>query len=279
MKTRIISAVIGIILLSAVLYLHSTVIFNIVFAAISALMIYELFRAFEISGSKFIMPLSACMAVSLAIIPHFVDIGIVIRIYILVMLAYAAVCVAILLFRYKVLDIGRFCAASAYALLIAFAMSSLCIIEAASVSSRSDFRLENIVLVFCGAWLSDTGAYFVGTFFGKHKLCPDISPKKTIEGFIGGLVTNALLFMIIGYIVTCYRGDAVPDYLLLAVLGFVCSLLGILGDLLASFAKRRCGIKDFGNIMPGHGGALDRFDSVVFVAPFMAAVLTWTSVF
>ena len=173
------------------------------------------------------------------------------------------------------LDIASFCAVCFVSLLVSVAMASISVIE----HSGGEFGLENVILILCGAWLADTGAYFAGTFFGKHKLCPNISPKKTVEGLLGGIAADALLFMLIGYIVSLYNDNAHPNYLILAVLGIACSVLSVIGDLFASLIKRHCEVKDFGKIMPGHGGAFDRFDSVVFVAPFMAVCLTWFGVF
>ncbi|MDE6594779.1 MAG: phosphatidate cytidylyltransferase, partial [Oscillospiraceae bacterium] len=143
-----------------------------------------------------------------------------------------------------------------------------------------------IVLCLAGAWLGDSGAYFVGTFWKfweKHKLCPEISPKKTWEGAVGGVLTVGLVFALyaFGYrIVQGYRGYSFEvNYLYLVIMGLVCGVLGIIGDLSASLIKRQYGIKDFGNIMPGHGGLMDRFDSVLFVAPFMMFVLSHFTIF
>ncbi len=153
--------------------------------------------------------------------------------------------------------------------LITLGMSSIIIIKI----SNPKHGVFLLVLSLCGAWLADTGAYFSGTFFGKHKLCPNISPKKTVEGLIGGTITNAILFIVIGMIYTYIqsKNNVVVNinYIYIAILGMICSLLGLVGDLSASLIKRQCNIKDYGNIMPGHGGVLDRFDSILFVVPFM----------
>lgn len=118
-------------------------------------------------------------------------------------------------------------------------------------------------LVFLAAFGADIFAYFVGCAIGKHKLCPTISPKKTIEGAIGGVLGSCLLCGIFGYIVY-------PNiFLHCLVIGFIGSFFAMAGDLVASAFKRKMGIKDFGNLIPGHGGILDRFDSVLFVAPFV----------
>ena len=121
-------------------------------------------------------------------------------------------------------------------------------------------------LIFIAAWLSDSGAYFVGVKFGKHKLIPDISPKKTVEGLIGGVVCCMLMFLVYGDIVTLAATDKVANVFALLLAGAVLSLISVFGDLLASYIKRRYKIKDYGSLLPGHGGLLDRFDSVLAVS-------------
>lgn len=124
------------------------------------------------------------------------------------------------------------------------------------------------LLIFLSAWLTDTGAYFTGVFFGKHKLIPDVSPKKTVEGAIGGVITCVLTFIIFGAIVGAVS-DLTPHYLRLVLVGVVASIVSMIGDLIASLVKRKFGVKDYGKIFPGHGGVLDRFDSVLATAPFL----------
>jgi phosphatidate cytidylyltransferase len=122
------------------------------------------------------------------------------------------------------------------------------------------------LLAFLGAWICDTFAYFTGMFFGKHKLIPEISPKKTIEGAIGGVI-----FSIIGFALYCLIWNSISDYklsyLTLCIYGFALAIASQFGDLIASSIKRQYKIKDYGSIFPGHGGVLDRFDGVLLVAP------------
>lgn len=130
-----------------------------------------------------------------------------------------------------------------------------------------------VVLVpFVIAFLSDAGGYFIGLRFGRHKLAPVISPKKTLEGVLGGLA-----FSLIGMIVYCLVLQLALKFrvnygagILYALAGSGC---GVMGDLCFSVVKRQTGIKDYGNLLPGHGGFLDRFDSLVLVAPFVEAML------
>ncbi len=128
---------------------------------------------------------------------------------------------------------------------------------------------NNIViwLVFITAWGTDTFAYFSGYFFGKTKLCPTISPKKTVEGAIGGVLGSVIISIIFGYL---FLKEYIIAMILIGALG---SIVAQTGDLSASLIKRYTGIKDFGNIMPGHGGVLDRFDSILFTAPTIYLIL------
>lgn len=122
-------------------------------------------------------------------------------------------------------------------------------------------------LIFIGAWGSDTCAYCVGMLFGKHKMAPKLSPKKSVEGCIGGLIGAALL----GYLYALITGINVVGIstpkLLFAIIGACSSVISQFGDLAASAIKRNYDIKDYGKLIPGHGGILDRFDSVLFTAP------------
>lgn len=132
-----------------------------------------------------------------------------------------------------------------------------------------------MLLVFfplCISFGSDTFAFFAGLLFGKHKLTP-VSPKKTVEGAVGGLVGGVIgtaLMMAVGSYVLA---DAFWNFELLALFGLVGSAVSQIGDLSFSVIKREFGVKDYGNLLPGHGGVLDRFDSVTFVAPFLWLIL------
>ncbi len=118
------------------------------------------------------------------------------------------------------------------------------------------------------AWLNDTCAYFSGYFLGKRKLCPEISPKKTVEGAIGGVFGDVILCSVIAYIFSIATGSVI-NWVSFVIFVPVGAVIAIFGDLCASVIKRQFGIKDYGNIMPGHGGVMDRFDSWIFVAPVL----------
>ncbi len=122
-------------------------------------------------------------------------------------------------------------------------------------------QFNYVWFVIISAFATDIGAYFSGYFFGKHKLCPNISPKKTIEGALGGILSSMIGCLIVGIIF----GKAMIIHSL--VIGLIASVFAQLGDLTASVFKRKIDIKDYGNLIPGHGGVLDRIDSILYTAP------------
>lgn len=119
-----------------------------------------------------------------------------------------------------------------------------------------------IWLAFLGTWASDTFAFFTGSFCGRHKLCPDISPNKTVEGFVGGMIGTVLVTAAAGALFGFFWPHMI-------VLGILLAATATLGDLVESTIKRHTGIKDSGSIIPGHGGVLDRFDSIMFTVPLV----------
>ncbi len=129
-----------------------------------------------------------------------------------------------------------------------------------------------IMIPFIMAFLSDTGAYFAGRAFGKHKLAPVVSPNKTIEGVVGGVAGAVIGMVIYGLVLGGFFGYKV-NYLVAVLYGIVGSLAAVFGDLCFSVIKRQTGIKDYGTLIPGHGGILDRFDSMTIVAPLAEALL------
>lgn len=131
-----------------------------------------------------------------------------------------------------------------------------------------------LILPFVVAFLSDATALFAGMLFGKHKLAPQLSPKKTVEGAVGGLVGAVLGCFLYGLILSVAY-DFTPKYGLLVIYGLLGSAVSQIGDLSFSYIKRQYDIKDYGNIFPGHGGVLDRFDSVIFCAPLVELLLRY----
>lgn len=136
----------------------------------------------------------------------------------------------------------------------------------------------NIWLIFVSAWSTDTFAYFAGRTLGKHKLCPTISPKKTVEGAIGGILGCILCICLYGFFCSKY-GSVKVDYLAATVLAVLTAVFSQVGDLAASCIKRENDVKDYGNLIPGHGGILDRFDSALLISPLVYYIILYLPVF
>ena len=136
-----------------------------------------------------------------------------------------------------------------------------------TLEPEKTFTLE-VFMLFVLIWSSDTFAYLTGKFFGKHKMAPKISPKKTWEGFAGGVVLTLLL----GFFVEQYFPELKGNWM---IVGLLVSIFAPLGDLVESLLKRSFGVKDSGKVFPGHGGVLDRFDSVLFAIPRTSCALRW----
>ncbi len=130
-----------------------------------------------------------------------------------------------------------------------------------------------VIIPFVVAYMNDAGAYLVGIKYGKHKLSPVVSPNKTYEGMLGGLA-GSVLGMLLYSLVLQFAFKFQVNYLLAILYGVLGSSVGVFGDLCFSVVKRQTGIKDYGNLFPGHGGVLDRFDSMMMVAPLIEVLLT-----
>ena len=259
MKTRIISALVGTVLLVAVLICPWFWVFPLVVAAAAGLASYELLHNTGIVKSQWMIWGSVVFAaVQTLLISLWAHVGVV---AVLAPIAAYAVYALILFIIFRKSFVWKGVGLALYATIGFGAMGGL--------RSFPMLGLVYVMLPMVIAWMSDTGAYFTGVFFGKHKMAPVISPKKTWEGFFGGWVISVGLTVLYGVICNAVMGSEVFDLLILAVVAAVLAPLSVVGDLAASLIKRRTGIKDYGNIMPGHGGVMDRFDSVVFVAPLL----------
>ena len=130
------------------------------------------------------------------------------------------------------------------------------------------------VLIFICSWGCDTCAYCVGMLIGKHKMSPVLSPKKSVEGAVGGVLGTALLTVLYLWIFKIQMGIELRQIIILAVIAAVAGLISMVGDLTASAIKRNYDIKDYGNLIPGHGGIMDRFDSMMITAPIIYYLAT-----
>ncbi len=268
MKTRIISGVVGIVIFIAAIIsalCFSTVILNVLFMLIGVIGVYEALVNTKYVKNKFI----TISCVVYAAVTPFALSG-----FIPVKAEGFAVILGILLFTagmFKHKDVSPHEVTFAFACTLAI---TYCFWSMAAIFESADSHgLFYLLLMFIAAWCCDTGAYFSGYFFGKHKMAPEISPKKTIEGAVGGIITSVVC-MIVACLVFNAVTESTANILLIALCTPVLSFAGMMGDLVASYIKRDAGIKDYGNLMPGHGGVIDRFDSVMMIAPIMYVLLS-----
>ena len=158
------------------------------------------------------------------------------------------------------------CVATVMTIYVSFSMASIVLLRDLGPDGAIGATIYLRAFIF--AWVPDIGGYFFGRFFGKRKLIPDVSPKKTVAGFVGGIGSAVVVSIVYGFIIGLRFKD-LTAFAILAVLAVICAVVSVCGDLLASLVKRYFGIKDYGFIFPGHGGVMDRFDSVIAVAPFL----------
>ncbi|MCD7959222.1 MAG: phosphatidate cytidylyltransferase [Ruminococcus sp.] len=269
MKVRIISGIVGVLLTVVMLILYKTFFFPLVIAALICIALYELFRAGGCLKYWLSVGAGFLYGLLLPFLTFYENFAVVIGVRFLCIIAIFAE----LVLRYQRVRYQDTLYIVAVTLLVSDSLTMMI-----SLLQSSAFGLGYVILALCSAWISDTGAYFTGTFLGKHKLCPEISPKKTVEGFFGGILTD-IIMMVLFALVYSLITEATVKYAWLIFAAIVCAVISVLGDLSASMIKRQRGIKDFGNIMPGHGGVMDRFDSVLFTIPAFYALICMSPIF
>lgn len=254
LRTRVLSAVLGIPLILFVLYFKGLYLYLFV-AAISIVGLFEYYRAMSninINTNKMFGYITVMIYYLMFLMPITFDRpGFIVAFSVMVLFT-----IEIITQKHNITEISITLMGIVY---IPFLFSHLLFIE--------KLRYGSIIiwLPFLTAWFADTFAYFVGVYMGRVKLCPKISPKKTVEGFFGGIIGSVVFSAISGLIINSFGIDI--KIIHFVITGFLCAIASVLGDLAASYIKRYTGIKDFGNIIPGHGGILDRFDSILFTIP------------
>ena len=277
MKTRIITAIVAICLLVPVLIFSETPALPIMLALCSVVAIYEMMNCIGQRKSHVLTVPLYLYAAGFPFLLRFAnDPALVRQVTVVIALVTALYFFAVLTFshgKYKLSDIA-----------IAFMTAFYIIAGFNAILFLHDYEPGGkyvYLAVFIGAWVTDTFAYFCGMLFGrggKHKLIPDVSPKKTVEGSIGGIVFCILSMVIFGLIINSIA-DLQANYLVLIGAGLLASVVSQIGDLCMSVIKRTYGIKDYGKLFPGHGGVLDRFDSVLAVAVVLAAFCSFFNFF
>lgn len=267
MLKRILTAVVLLPLLIFVLWLNNAVVMMIALTVVSVLAVGEVLIATKYFSNKGIAAI--CM-IFVAVLPAFLCFNQLIKFFPMLSGLFLLIMFVIMLWDHENVKFQEIALMTFVSFLIPLSLSTM-------VFMQKDFEygIFYVILTFLISWISDAGAYFVGSAIGKHKMAPKISPKKSWEGFFGGLAFSVIFVIIAGFgypwIDSLINGEAAfkVNVLILIPLAVVGSVLSVIGDFSASLLKRQCMVKDFGSILPGHGGILDRFDSVLFVAPFL----------
>ena len=231
-------------------------VFNGAVALVSLLALYEFLAFGRRKGYE--IPVALCLVVALIILAAFVldELSVEIGMYLTLLVIPAS-------YVFSKKDLEEALPASGVAVLATMYVGML---GGSLIRLRGDFP-EGPELVFFNllvVWLGDAGAYYTGKKFGKHKLSPRISPKKTIEGLAGGIVTSIITAVVIQ--MTFFEEFPIVHAV---IVGAILSIAGVIGDLAESMWKRSAAVKDSGTLIPGHGGFLDRFDSILFTAPIL----------
>lgn len=268
MKTRIITAILAIviILVPCFVFLHSFVL-PLILGLFSAIAVYEIINATG-GKNKVLLALSCLTAAAIPFVFHFNFEIPFMPVAVIYVLAYLIIMVPM----HKTTKFNDVITALFSTVAVPCSLSFFILLRDTYISYPEKFTKSAgvfliLLAMFC-AWMTDTFAYFTGKFLGKHKLCPNVSPNKTIEGAVGGIIGNmiacSVMFIIFERFFFTVHTLAIWQIIIISA---ILSVISMFGDLSASLIKRNHGIKDFGNIFPGHGGVMDRIDSCLFVLP------------
>ena len=266
MKTRIITAAVGIPVMLLVLLVADKIVAAVVWGALLAVGAYELLFGTGLVREPRLV-IYACVSAFLVSMWSYFD---AIHAFgVLLTILYVAILFAEMMHSHVKITFDKIAMCVVAGLLVPFLLSSLVRILTMKIGRFV------ILIPFIVAFGSDAGAYFSGYYFGKHKMAPVLSQHKTVEGAIGGVISAIICMCIYAAVMSLpVRGlNFRVNYIYAAIYGLFGSLAGIFGDLCFSVIKRQTGIKDYGKLLPGHGGVLDRFDSMMMVGPLMEVLL------
>ena len=262
MKTRVIAAAVLVPLALLIVLVAPKIVAALVFGALLSIGAYELLYGTELVRHPRLVAYSAVMAFAVSMWSYF---GAVHAYAVVGILIFFIVLFAEMMSDHVKVRVEMLALCFVAGLVVPYLLSALIRILMLKVGKYL------ILIPFVAGFMNDTGAYFVGIRYGKHKLAPVVSPNKTIEGLLGGLAGSIVGMLLYSLILLLLNFEV--NFGLAIVYGLLGSAAGTFGDLCFSVIKRQTGIKDYGNLIPGHGGVLDRFDSIVTVAPLMEALL------
>lgn len=264
-KTRLMSSVLLVVLMVLAIFAGTTA-FTALFVAISLVGMYELYRIYGVEKN------------ALGMAGYFIALCFDVLLYFggadyaeMVLVAGLILILSVYVVTFPKYDATQAMATYFGLVYVAVMLSFIFRIRA------MENGLILVWLVYICSWINDTCAYLVGITMGKHKMTPKLSPKKSWEGAIGGVMGTAIVAALYGYFFKTYFNTIINPVIVCAVACALGAVLSVFGDLAASAIKRNHEVKDYGNIIPGHGGILDRFDSMIFIAPVIFWVISFMS--
>lgn len=267
MKQRVITAIVAFFVLLPVLIFSDTVLFPIGLAACAVLSVWEMFACVGLKNAWILTaPMYLIGAAFPFLIRYLPDRSLLAPIAICVAVVWTLYAFTVLIFSHGKYPLEPVLVASFSLLYIFIGFNAILFIHDCEPGGRYLYYV-----CFLGAWITDIFAYFCGRAFGKHKLIPDVSPKKTVEGSIGGTVFCIVAMVVFGIVVEALVPEITANIAIFAVGGALIAVVSQIGDLSMSIIKRKYGVKDYGFVFPGHGGVLDRFDSVIAVSALLMA--------
>lgn len=264
MKTRVLTGTLILAVILPILFFSEYVIYPIALGFFCLAALFEIFGVIGVKKQLAIVIPSYVLAFCLPFFVYFApDANRVAYLYFLfgALLIFMMYLFCVMVLKKGALSYSKIAEVFMLVAYVTTSFTSLCLIR---YIDNGKFIL---FLVFIGSWVTDTFAYLTGTLIGKHKLIPEVSPKKTVEGAIGGTLSAVIFFPLFGFVAQAVTdGDVKANYLVLVIYAVILAVVAQIGDLLASLIKREYKIKDYGSLLPGHGGIMDRFDSVMAVS-------------
>ena len=273
MIVRTLSSVVFLLVVLPCIYFSGTPLFVAFALFLSVRAIYEMLRC---NGLHKNTPLSISMY-SLSLLPimaRYIDDSKVYEIIFPLIFTCSFMVLSVYTFMKEKPELGKVITTWFFSMFAVSGFTSLILL-----ADLTDGTWHIMFFAFIAAWVTDSCALITGMLFGKNKLLPSVSPKKTIEGAIGGVVFCTVAFVLYAKLLEVFFDYQIKSYVLIALCGFICALVAVIGDLLFSAVKRASGIKDFGRLMPGHGGVLDRFDSLIAITIVLLMFISVTNIF
>ena len=268
MKTRTITSVFILLVMIPIILLSKFIIYPIALSALAVMATFEILRALGVEKNWYlsipayilagVFPFASYFVTAQSSFTYLLTIAALIYIYMIYTMGVSVFSKGQTTFK----TISEVLLSVTYVVVSFTSLSMIRYID-------KEIGLYKLILVFIVSWVCDAMAYVVGSLIGKHKLIPEISPKKTVEGAIGGVVSAIAAYMLYGLVLDLAIPNVEVNYIVLAVFGLVLAVVSQLGDLIASLIKREHNIKDYGKLLPGHGGIMDRFDSIMAVSTIL----------